>query len=57
MTAQALAAALHAIATTDDVRALARLEEELRRGNPGDPEADSVARQAALKRRRLVRAS
>jgi hypothetical protein len=54
MTAAALATALHAIATTDDVRGLSALAGTLRRDHPGDAEAETVARTAERKRRRLA---
>lgn len=57
MTSEHLADAIHRIATTDDVRALARLADAIRREHPGDREAATVARAAELKRQRLIGAS
>ena len=57
MTAQTLADAIRAVATTDDLVGLARLVQELRRANSGDPDAETVARQAELKRRRITRSN
>lgn len=57
MTSQALAAALHRIATTDDVVALTQLAEDLQREHPGDDEAALTARHALLKRRRIIQES
>lgn len=54
MHAHGLASAIHQVAVTDDPVALAQLAQELRRANAGDPEAETVARQAELKRRRLL---
>lgn len=55
MTATTLAAAIHRVAITDDPVGLARLAQELRRAHAGDPDAETVARQAELKRDRLAR--
>lgn len=52
-----MARALRAIATTDDVPALAAIAEALRREHPGDPEAETVARHALLKQRRIIQES
>lgn len=54
MHAHVLAAAIRRVAVTDDPVALAQLAQDLLRTNPGDPEAETVARQAELKRRRLL---
>lgn len=50
-----LATAIGTVATTDDPRALTQLAAQLRRAHLGDPEAETVARQAELKRRRITR--
>lgn len=54
VTATTLAAAIHRVAISDDPVGLARLAQELRRTHPGDPDAETVARQAELKRRRIT---
>ena len=54
MTALDLATAIGAVASTHDPRGLTELAARLRRAHPGDSEADTVARQAELKRRRLL---
>lgn len=57
MTSAQLAVAVRAVATTDAVNALAELATQLRRDHPADSEAETVARQAELKRRRVVQES
>lgn len=57
MDALEVATAIGRIATTDDPAGLAELAADLRRTHPGDPEADTVARSAEIKRRRIVRES
>lgn len=57
MDALDLATAIGAVASTDDPRGLTQLAAQLRQRHPGDPEADTVARQAELKRHRLIQAS
>lgn len=54
MTSEALADALRRIATTDHAEDLSALAAEIQRANPGDPEAALVARNALLKRKRIV---
>lgn len=55
MTAAALATYLGRILEAHDVRALSTLAAEIRRAHPSDPEPDVVARQAEMKRTRIVR--
>lgn len=57
MDSRDLATAIGAVSTTDDPRALTELAAQLRRAHPGDREADTVARQAELKRRRIIQES
>lgn len=54
MTSTTLAQAIGRVIETDSVAGLSALVAELRRAYPGDAEADTVARQAELKMRRLV---
>ena len=55
MTSATLATYLGRIREADDVRTLSELAAELRRAHPGDPEAETVARQAELKSARIAR--
>lgn len=54
MDASALATAIGAVATTDDPQGLTALAGRLRREHPGDAEAETVARQAEIKRGRIT---
>ena len=54
MTAASVAAYLGRILETNDVRELCAIAAEIRRAHEGDAEAETVARHAELKRRRLL---
>lgn len=54
MEALLLAAAIHRVAVTDDPQQLATIAGEILAAHPGDAEAGTVARQAELKRRRII---
>lgn len=55
VTHAAMMTALDRIWDTDDIPGLLTVEGEIRATHPNDPEAETIARLAAIKRRRLVR--
>jgi len=54
MSSAEAAAAISRVSDAADAPTLARLELELRAAYPGHPDAETIARQATLKRRQLV---